>query len=52
MAVQLTVRQYLLEQSNYHHRMYGWLILILAGWAVLFWLIACAGFRYLNFQKR
>ena len=49
---QVTVKQYLLDYSNYHHQMEGWLVLILAGWVLLFWLIAVAGFRFLNFQKR
>ena len=46
------MREFLLDQSNYHHEMIGWLILITAGWVLLFWMIACLGFRYLNFQKR
>ncbi|KAK9802906.1 hypothetical protein WJX73_004507 [Symbiochloris irregularis] len=47
-----TVKQYLLTQSNYHHELIGYLILILAGWVLLFWGIAVLGFRFLNFQKR
>ena len=51
-ALQMTVKQYLLNQSNYHHQMEGWLILILVGWVLLFWSVAVCGFRFLNFQKR
>ena len=46
------MKQYLLKQSNYHHKMEGWLVLILVGWVLLFWGIAVMGFRFLNFQKR
>ncbi|KAK9813535.1 hypothetical protein WJX73_005597 [Symbiochloris irregularis] len=47
-----TVKEYLLTQNNYHHKLLGYLLLVLAGWVLLFWSIAVLGLRFLKFQKR
>lgn len=48
----LPVDQFLLEQFNYRHSFLGWVVLILVGWIIVFWVIGAYAFKRFNFQKR
>ena len=39
----MTIAQFLVDYSGYHHGLEGWLVLILAGWVLLFFGIGCLG---------
>ena len=49
---QVTISQFLVNYSGYHHGLEGYLVLILIGWVLLFFGIGCLGFIKLNYMKR
>lgn len=48
----LPVQQFLYEQFNYRHNFLGWVVLILVGWIIVFWVMGAYAFKRFNFQKR
>ena len=48
----ISVPQFLRQQFDYRHDWLGWVVLILLGWIIVFWLLGAYAFKRFNFQKR
>ncbi len=48
----MTVPEFLRSRFGYRHEWEGWVVIVLAAFAVLFWGMGALAFKKLNFQQR
>jgi len=48
----MTVPEFLRNRFGYRHEWEGWVVIVLAAFAVFFWGVGALAFKKLNFQQR